>query len=233
MNDGRKLGIAIDGPAGAGKSTIAKALANKLLDKQFVYVNSGAMYRAFAYSVLKHGVDTENEDLVVAELPVTEITVRWENGKQHVFLNGKDVTDDLDSEEIGMAASTVSRYPSVRKYMTDLQKKVVQQENVIIDGRAAAWEVIPDATLKIYLTADVDERVDRRIAELGLITDEQEHIRMRDEMLKRDEQDASRDSFPLKMAPDAILIDSTQFTVEEVVNIILMHYERVTESNAA
>lgn len=210
--------IAIDGPAGAGKSTIARQVAKQ---KHFIYVDTGAMYRAMAYYLLSEGVDPEDEAAISEKCQGAHITLKYENGEQVVLLNGENVNGYLRTEEISNAASHTSKNRKVRERIVALQKKLANENNVVMDGRDIGTCVLPDADVKIYLTAAVSVRAERRYRELtakGEICD----IRQIEETIaKRDEQDMNREISPLKQAEDAILIDTSDMTIEEVAKTIL------------
>lgn len=210
--------IAIDGPAGAGKSTIARQVAKQ---KHFIYVDTGAMYRAMAYYLLLEGVDPEDEAAISEKCQGAHITLKYENGEQVVLLNGENVNGYLRTEEISNAASHTSKNRKVRERIVALQKKLANENDVVMDGRDIGTCVLPDADVKIYLTAAVSVRAERRYRELtakGEICD----IRQIEETIaKRDEQDMNREISPLKQAEDAILVDTSDMTIEEVAKTIL------------
>ena len=210
--------IAIDGPAGAGKSTIAKRVA-KL--KEFIYVDTGAMYRAMAYYLLQLGTDPADETAVADNCTGADITIRYENGEQVVLLNGENVNGVIRTEEVGNMASATSKNPKVRERLTALQKELARTCNVVMDGRDIGTCVLPDADVKIYLTASSAVRAKRRYDELtakGVLCDLKQ---IEEDIIKRDEQDMNREIAPLKQAEDAVLVDSSDMTIEEVVETIL------------
>ncbi len=220
----KNYNIAIDGPAGAGKSTIAKSVAKKL---GFIYVDTGAMYRAIGLYMLQRGISLEEEDNISEACKQVEVTIEYINGEQQVILNGENVTGLIRTEEAGNMASAVARFGAVRQKMVELQKKLAGSSNVIMDGRDIGTVVLPGADLKIYLTASTKVRALRRWKELkdkGIdndITDIEEDIR------KRDFQDMNREISPLKQADDAVLLDSSDLTIEEVIDkIISLFYEK-------
>ncbi len=220
----KNYNIAIDGPAGAGKSTIAKSVAKKL---GFIYVDTGAMYRAIGLFMLQRGISLEEEDNISEACKQVEVTIEYINGEQQVILNGENVTGLIRTEEAGNMASAVARFGAVRQKMVELQKKLAGSSNVIMDGRDIGTVVLPGADLKIYLTASTKVRALRRWNELkdkGIdndITDIEEDIR------KRDFQDMNREISPLKQADDAFLLDSSDLTIEEVIDkIISLFYEK-------
>ena len=214
--------IAIDGPAGAGKSTIARKVA---AERSIIYVDTGAMYRAIGAYAIRKGVDTKNAPAVAALLPEIslELTYSEEQG-QRIFLNGEDVSSEIRLPEMGMAASNVSAIPEVRAFLLEQQRGMAKRQSVIMDGRDIGTVVLPDAEVKIFLTASAEERARRRwkeFSEKGL-PDTYEEILA--DVIRRDEQDMNRPIAPLKQADDAILLDSTALnfaeTVEKVKEII-------------
>lgn len=210
--------IAIDGPAGAGKSTIAKKVAKT---KGFIYVDTGAMYRAMAYYLLTQGIDPENAEAIEANCVNADITICYENGEQVVLLNGENVNGVIRNEEVGNMASSSSKHPKVRERLTVLQKELAAKNNVVMDGRDIGTCVLPNADVKVYLTASAQVRAKRRYDELsakGILCDI-EQIEM--DIIKRDEQDMNREIAPLKQAEDAVLVDSSDMTIDEVVQAIL------------
>lgn len=208
--------IAIDGPAGAGKSSIARAAAANL---GFLYVDTGALYRTVALGALKHGLKPENKEEIIALLPELTVTMGFVEGEQRVFLNGEDVSEEIRLPEVSGAASTVSAIPEVRAFLFDLQQNMAKTNNVLMDGRDIGTVVLPDAQLKIFLTATPEERARRRYEQLK----DKEGITY-EEVLKdlnqRDYQDTHRDIAPLRQADDAILLDTTDMSFDEVVNAI-------------
>ena len=211
--------IAIDGPAGAGKSSIAKALSKRL---GYIYIDTGAMYRAVALFFLENNVADGTDSRIESLLEKLEISIKYEDGAQKVILNGEDVTDKLRLEEIGKLASKFSAIGSVREKLVALQRKLAQKENVVMDGRDIGTVVLPNADLKIYLSASSKVRAKRRYLELL----EKGHTdldinEIEDEIIKRDEADMNREISPLKQADDAYYLDSSDMTLEEVVSKIL------------
>ncbi len=211
--------IAIDGPAGAGKSSIAKALSKRL---GYIYIDTGAMYRAVALFFLENNVADGTDSRIESLLDKLEISIKYEDGAQKVILNGEDVTGKLRLEEIGKLASKFSAIGSVREKLVALQRKLAQKENVVMDGRDIGTVVLPNADLKIYLSASSKVRAKRRYLELL----EKGHTDLdindiEDEIIKRDEADMNREISPLKQADDAYYLDSSDMTLEEVVSKIL------------
>ena len=210
--------IAIDGPAGAGKSTIAKKVAKEL---SFIYVDTGAMYRAMAYYLLNHGVNGENQQEIEEACSGADISIEYKNGEQIVLLNGENVNAMLRTEEVGNMASAVSGYMPVREKLVELQKQLAAKENVIMDGRDIGTCVLPDAPAKIYLTASVEVRAARRYKELlekGMKADLKE---IEKDIEDRDYRDMHREHSPLKQAEDAVLLDTSSMTLAQVVEEIL------------
>lgn len=210
--------IAIDGPAGAGKSTIAKKVAKT---KGFIYVDTGAMYRAMAYYLLTQGIDPENADAIEANCVNADITICYENGEQVVLLNGENVNGVIRNEEVGNMASSSSKHPKVRERLTILQKELAAKNNVVMDGRDIGTCVLPNADVKVYLTASAKVRAKRRYDELSAKGVSCDIRQIEEDIIKRDEQDMNREIAPLKQAEDAVLVDSSDMTIEEVVQAIL------------
>ena len=211
--------IAIDGPAGAGKSTIAKKVAK---EKAFIYVDTGAMYRAMAYYLLCRGVDPLDDAAVAAACMEADVTITHEEGEQVVLLNGENVNSVLRTEEVGnMASACVSKNPKARERLTTLQKAIAAKNNVVMDGRDIGTCVLPDADVKVYLTASTGVRAKRRYDELAAKGEETDLAQIEEDIRKRDEQDMNRKIAPLKQAEDAVLVDSSHMTIDEVVQAIL------------
>lgn len=207
--------IAIDGPAGAGKSTIAKRIAAK---KGYIYVDTGAMYRAMALYLLREGAITEEID---EKCEGADITIAHENGEQVVYLNGENVNPYIRTEEVGRMASVSSPNPRVRKKLTQLQQKLAASTDVVMDGRDIGTCVLPDAQVKVYLTADSHERALRRYRELTEKGEPCELAVIERDIVERDRQDMTREISPLKQAEDAVLIDSSHMTIEEVADAVI------------
>lgn len=210
--------IAIDGPAGAGKSTIAKKVAKT---KGFIYVDTGAMYRAMAYYLLNEKVDPENTKEIEDKCQEADITIQYVGGEQVVLLNGANVNGVLRTEEVGNMASTTSKNPKVRERLTQLQKELAAKNDVVMDGRDIGTCVLPNADVKIYLTASSAVRAKRRFDELTAKGESCDIKKIEEDIVKRDQQDMSREIAPLKQAEDAHLVDSSYMTIEEVVQKIL------------
>lgn len=216
--------IALDGPAGAGKSTIALALSEKL---QFLYLDTGAMYRAFGLFTLKMETDVENEEAVCALLPLFKLSIVYENRVQRMILNGEEVTSLIRTQQVGQAASAVSRYAKVRNFMVSLQREIAGSQNVIMDGRDIGTRVLPNAQLKVFLTASAQERAARRVKQLEEKGIQANFEEVKKEIEQRDLQDSTRTVDPLRQAEDAVLLDSSAMTAEEVVQAILRLAEHV------
>ena len=208
------INIAIDGPAGAGKSTIAKRLAKEL---GYIYVDTGAMYRAMAYYFLKNHISAEDENRIAAACEHVDITIRYQDGEQQVILNGENVNGVIRNEEVGNMASSTSVYPVVRKKLVELQQQLAVNENVIMDGRDIGTVVLPNADVKIYLTASSKVRAKRRYDELtskGKVCDLEQ---IEQDIIDRDYRDMNRETSPLKQADDAVLLDSSNLDIDGVV----------------
>ena len=209
--------VAIDGPAGAGKSTIAKLVAK---EKGYIYVDTGAMYRGLAIHFIKKGVDPENREAVAECCRDAQVTIGYEDGVQQVYLNGENITSLLRTEEVGNMASKTSVIPEVREKLLDLQRSLAREKDVIMDGRDIGTNILPDADVKIYLTASVETRAMRRYNELREKGEACELKEIEQDIRERDARDMNREIAPLKKAEDAVLIDSSDMTIEEVVDRI-------------
>ena len=209
------ISIAIDGPSGAGKSTIAKAVSKKL---GFIYVDTGALFRSIGLYVVNKGKDTANREEVAALLPEISVKIRYVDGAQHVYLNGKDVSDDIRRPPVSMAASNVSAHPEVREFLLNLQRQFAEENNVVMDGRDIGTVVLPKADIKIFLTASSEERARRRYNELIEKGEQVEFDKIHEEIKQRDYNDSHRAIAPLKQADDAILVDTTEYTLEESID---------------
>ena len=208
--------VAIDGPAGAGKSTIAKLVAKEL---RFLYVDTGAMYRTIGLYMLKHGIDIRDEEAVKAALPEVSVTLGYdEKGLQRLYLNGEDVTDFIRTPEVSEAASVTSAYPEVREKLLDLQHDLARENDVVMDGRDIGTVILPNAQVKIFLTASVRVRALRRMKELIEKGEEVTLENVEEEIRERDYRDSHRETAPLKQAEDAILVDTSSLSIEEVVS---------------
>lgn len=210
--------IAIDGPAGAGKSTIAKAVAKKL---EFIYVDTGAMYRALALFCLKNQAPAEDEALVCALCEKAVVSISYIEGEQQIFLDGENVSGEIRKPEVGDMASAISVYKDVRAKMVKLQQELAASADVIMDGRDIASCVLPNADVKVYLDADVNVRAKRRVDELLAKGMEADFEDILSQMKERDYRDMHRDNSPLVRVPEATLVDSSNMTPEEVVETII------------
>ena len=209
----KSFSIAIDGPAGAGKSTIAKALAREL---GAMYLDTGAMYRAIGLHMLRKGL-VNDPDAVAANVNDVDIEVRHVDGVQRIFLSGEDVSEAIRQPEVSMVTSTVSAIPAVRARLVALQQQIAEGHDVIMDGRDIGTKVLPNATLKIYLTASAEERARRRCLELEEKGMAEPYEKVLKEMIERDYQDTHRAASPLTRADDAVLVDSSDLTLEQSV----------------
>lgn len=214
--------IAIDGPAGAGKSTIAKKVSAKL---GYIYLDTGAMYRAVALKALQSGIDTKNQQGLADIMEKLDIAIAHENNLQKIFLDGVDVSEAIRTAEVSAGASNVAAFPEVRLKMVELQRKIASGADVVMDGRDIGSYVLPDADLKIFLTASVEERAGRRFNELLCKGQQVTYEAVRQEMVQRDKNDSTRALAPLVKVPDAIEIDSTALEIDEVVEKIIYFYQ--------
>lgn len=222
--------IAIDGPAGAGKSTIAKRVAREL---SFIYVDTGAMYRAMALYLLNEGVDRNNTEQIGEICQNAEISIEYQNGEQIVLLNGKNVNAYLRTEEVGNMASVSSAVPRVREKLLSLQRKLAKDMSVVMDGRDIGTTILPDADVKIYLTASSLTRAKRRYLELqekGTVCNLDE---IQKDIEERDQRDMNRKISPLRQADDAVLVDSSDLTIPQVVDRILEIFRSKTEEGVS
>ena len=210
--------VAIDGPAGAGKSTIAKRIARRL---GYIYVDTGAMYRAMAYYLIQNQVDAADQEAIAAACQHADISICYQDGEQVVLLNGENVNAYLRTEAVGNMASVSSVVPEVRKKLVELQQKLARETDVVMDGRDIGTVVLPDADVKVYLTASVETRAKRRFLELqekGQVADLE---KIEADIADRDYRDMHRETSPLRQAEDAVLVDSSEMTIEQVVERIL------------
>ncbi len=218
--------IAIDGPAGAGKSTIAKKVAKEL---GFIYVDTGAMYRAMALFFIRQNVKPEEKEKVETLCRQAKITICYKDGQQLVLLNGEDVTGLIRQEEVGNMASATSAIPQVRAQLLSLQQDLANSENVVMDGRDIGTVVLPDAQVKIYLTASAKVRAARRCLELTQRGEAADEAVIEAQIIERDQRDMNREISPLRQAQDAVLVDSSEMNIEEVVEKILEIYRQKAE----
>lgn len=212
------IAIAIDGPAGAGKSTIAKLIAKK---KGYVYVDTGAMYRAMALYFIEQGIGADEQARISAAVPDVDVTITYENGEQVVWLNGRNVNGLIRTEEVGKMASASSGIKEVRQKLAELQQALAKKESVVMDGRDIGTCVLPDANVKIYLTADSHVRAVRRYEELRAKGQECDLAVIEKDIIDRDYQDMHRELSPLRQAEDAVLLDSSAMTIEEVADAVI------------
>ncbi|MFQ7575529.1 MAG: (d)CMP kinase [Lachnospira sp.] len=210
--------VAIDGPAGAGKSTIAKLLAAKM---NYIYVDTGAMYRAMAVYFSQNNVNPSDEDAINEAVKNVDITICYEDGVQQVILNGENVTSILRTEQTGKMASMTSKYAAVRTKLVDLQRKLADTSNVIMDGRDIGTTVLPNAFAKIFLTASSDARAQRRFKELTEKGEECNFDDIKADIEQRDYEDSHRAISPLKQADDAVLLDTSDMSIEQVVEAMV------------
>lgn len=210
--------VAIDGPAGAGKSTIAKLVAK---EKGYIYVDTGAMYRGLAIHFLDKGIQPQETEKVIEACKDAEVTIAYEDAVQHVYLNGKDISSRLRNEEVGNMASATSAIPEVRKKLLELQQNLAKTQNVIMDGRDIGTCVLPHADVKVYLTASVETRAKRRYQELQEKGEDCNLEEIAHDIEERDRRDMTREIAPLKQAEDAVLVDSSDMTIAEVVKTIV------------
>ncbi|MBQ9028633.1 MAG: (d)CMP kinase [Lachnospiraceae bacterium] len=212
------INIAIDGPAGAGKSTIAKAVAAK---KGYIYVDTGAMYRAMALFILRNGIDPEDAAAISAKCTEADITIEYRDGAQVVLLGGENVNDYLRTPQVSDMASRTSVNGDVRRKLVELQQQLARRQNVVMDGRDIGTVVLPDAQVKIFLTASVEVRAGRRYKEMNEKGEEADLEAIKAQIKERDERDMNREISPLKQAEDAVLVDTSDMSIDEVVERIL------------
>ncbi len=212
------INIAIDGPSGAGKSTMARAVAEEL---KYIYVDTGALYRAVGLYAYEKGANTKEEKEVAPLLSEIDLKIKYINDIQRVFVNGRDVSEDIRKPEMSMATSNVSTISQVRDFLFELQRKIATENNVVMDGRDIGTVVLPDAEVKIYLTASPECRAKRRYEELRAKNEDVDYNFILEDIKKRDYQDMTREIAPLKKAEDAIVVDTSDMTKNEVVQCIL------------
>ena len=212
------MNIAIDGPAGAGKSTIAKRVAKEM---GYIYVDTGAMYRSLALYFIRLGIDKDDEARISEAVKDADVTIKYVNGEQQVLLNDENVTGLIRTDEVGNMASASSVYSSVRSKLLDLQRNLAASNDVIMDGRDIGTCVLPNAQVKVFLTASVDTRADRRYKELVEKGENPDLDKIKKDIEKRDYRDSHRENAPLRQADDATLVDSSNMSIEEVVDAII------------
>ena len=208
----KSFDVAIDGPSGAGKSSLARRCAAEL---GLLYVDTGAIYRTVGLAALRRGIDRKDEQAVAGLLPELDIRMAYENGEQHMYLNGEDVSKEIRMPEISMCASDVSAHAAVRDFLMEMQRKLARENCVIMDGRDIGTVVLPGAKLKIYLTASAEQRARRRMLEQSAKGVEQPFEEVLADIIRRDEQDMNREVAPLRQAEDAVLVDTTEIDFDE------------------
>ena len=226
----KRFSVAIDGPAGAGKSTLAKAAAARL---GFVYVDTGAIYRTVGLAARNAGVDKADSEGIKALLTGLQVDIRYENGVQKMYLNGGDVTREIRSPEISAYASYVSAIPEVRAFLMEMQRRLAREHDVIMDGRDIGTVVLPEAGLKIFLTASAEKRAMRRFRELQEKNPAITFEEVLSDMTARDAKDSQRETAPLKAAEDAVLVDTSDLSLEESVELIVNMIARQRETTEA
>ena len=226
----KRFSVAIDGPAGAGKSTLAKAAAARL---GFVYVDTGAIYRTVGLAARNAGVDKADSEGIKALLTNLQVDIRYENGVQKMYLNGGDVTGEIRSPEISAYASYVSAIPEVRAFLMEMQRRLAREHDVIMDGRDIGTVVLPEAGLKIFLTASAEKRAMRRFRELQEKNPAITFEEVLSDMTARDAKDSQRETAPLKAAEDAVLVDTSDLSLEESVELIVNMIARQRETTEA
>ena len=212
------ISVAIDGPSGAGKSTVARAAAARL---GYVYVDTGAMYRAIGLAVCRRGISGEDAAGIAAALPEIEIRLAYQDGAQRVMLNDEDVSDAIRTPEIAHYASKVSAVPEVRQFLLDVQRDMAKKGNILMDGRDIGTVILPDAPVKIFLTASAETRAERRYLELAEKGQQVTRGSVLHDVVERDRQDMSRAVAPLKQAEDAVLLDTSKMTLDESIEAVL------------
>jgi CMP/dCMP kinase len=220
------VNIAIDGPAGAGKSTVARQVASRL---KLLYIDTGAMYRALTYAAIHKDCPLNDEERLHRLLKSIDITLEASDKGQHVYLDGQDVTNEVRMPEVTDNVSQVSAYPSIRERMVELQRELARNKSVVMDGRDIGTHVLPDAELKIFLTASHEARAERRYHELLNRGIEADLSQLAVDIAERDRKDSERETAPLRQASDAVLLDTTGISIDEVVNRIVTLYLKVKE----
>lgn len=212
------ISVAIDGPAGAGKSTMAKKVSEKL---GYIYIDTGALYRAVGYYVVSNGGNVNDKESVISFLPSIAVEIRFIDGIQHVFVNNEDVNDKIRTEEISQAASIVSAIPKVREFLLNLQRSFAEKYSVVMDGRDIGTVVLPNAKVKIFLTASAEERANRRYKEQIERGIKVNYADVLKDIKERDYRDEHRSAAPLKCADDAVSLDTSDYDIEQSINAIL------------
>ena len=212
------INVAVDGPAGAGKSTVSRAAAKAM---GYIYVDTGALYRAVGVNALRNGIDTKDRQAVAESLSDISVNLVFENGEQKVLLNGEDVSAEIRTPDASMAASDVSAVPKVRDFLFDLQRSIASNNNCIMDGRDIGTVVLPNAKVKVFLTASPEERAMRRFRELSEKGSTVKYEEVLEDLIKRDYNDSHREVAPLKQADDAVLLDTTGMTLEQSVESLI------------
>ncbi len=212
------INVAVDGPAGAGKSTVSRAAAKAM---GYIYVDTGALYRAVGVNALRNGIETKDRQAVAESLSDISVDLVFENGEQKVLLNGEDVSSEIRTPDASMAASDVSAVPKVRDFLFDLQRSIASKHNCIMDGRDIGTVVLPNAKVKIFLTASPEERAMRRFRELSEKGSSVKYEEVLEDLIKRDYNDSHREIAPLKQAEDGILLDTTGMTLEQSVESLI------------
>ncbi|MGI6180892.1 MAG: (d)CMP kinase [Agathobaculum sp.] len=220
------IAVAIDGPSGAGKSTVARAAAARL---GYVYVDTGAMYRAIGLAVCRRGIEEGDTAGILAVLPEIRLAITYQNGAQHVLLNGEDVSEAIRTPEIARYASKVSAVPAVRQFLLDVQRGMAENGNILMDGRDIGTVILPQAQVKIFLTASVEARAERRYLELREKGQDVTREQVAADIAERDRQDMTRAIAPLRQAEDAVLLDTSALTLEESIQAVLRIIQEKTE----
>ncbi len=222
--ENKYIAVAIDGPAASGKSTTARLLAKEL---GFIYIDTGAMYRAATLFVLKQKIDLNNTEEIVSQINKIKLDIRLIDKVQHTFLNERDVSKDIRSSQVDKNVSLISAIPEVRQFMVKIQQKLASNKNVIMDGRDIGTVVLPNADLKVYLKASLSARAERRKKELETEHQNFDLEEIKDEILRRDEFDSRRSASPLKKAADAIEIDTSDLSIKDQVDLIKDHISKI------
>ena len=212
------ISVAIDGPSGAGKSSISKTVAKKL---GFIHVDTGALYRALAYTFIKNCINLGDEISIENLLKMTNVKIKHINGVQSVFVNDENITGFIRTEEVSMGASNISKMPIIRSFLLGLQRQIAAENNVIMDGRDIGTVVLPNADVKIFLTASAEKRAERRYRELLAKNEKVEYNKVLEDVIKRDKQDIERETAPLRPSEDAVIVDTSTLDFGESVSTII------------